>query len=162
MRSAAKHRLGAFSLIEAVIIIVIIAIIGAIAIPRMSHGATGPGDAALAGDLNTIRNAIDRYTTEHNGLPPSNTDSTTFISQLTTYTDINGVAATTKDTTHIYGPYLKSLPTLPVGTNKGETSVNVTGPVGTGRSAWYFDGTTIWANDTASDTDEKGVAYNTY
>ncbi len=155
-------RCHAFSLIELVIVVVIIAIIGAIAIPKMSRGAAGANDSALIQDLSTMRSAVDLYTTEHNGLPPSNTTSATFISQLTTYTDINGAAVSTKDTTHIYGPYLKSLPNLPVGTNKGLSTVTVTGPVGTGSFGWYFDGTTIWANDVASDTDVAGVAYNTY
>ncbi len=109
-----------------------------------------------------MRSSIDLYTTEHNGTPPSNATSAAFISQLTSYTDINGLTSTIKDTTHIYGPYLKSLPNLPVGTNKGAATVTITGPVGTGAFAWFFDGATVWANDPVTDTDVKGVAYSTY
>jgi general secretion pathway protein G len=162
MRTQRKNRRNAFSLIELVIVVVIIAIIGAIAIPKMSRGAAGANDSALIQDLSTMRSAIDLFTTEHNGTAPSNATAATFISQLTTYTDISGNTQATKDTTHIYGPYLKSVPNLPVGTNKGINTVTITGPVGTGSFAWYFDGTTVWANDTATDLDVKGVMYNTY
>jgi prepilin-type N-terminal cleavage/methylation domain-containing protein len=161
MAARRKHRSG-FSLIELVIVIVIIAIIGAIAIPKMSRAVAGAGDSATVQNLSTMRSAISLYTTEHNGLAPSAASAATLLSQLTTYTDINGTVSATKSNTCIYGPYMASIPALPVGTNKGLTSLTVTGPVGTGAFAWYYDGTTIWANDPATDIDAKGVQYNAY
>ena len=150
-----------FSLIELVIVVVIIAIIAAIAIPKLSRGAAGANDSATMQDLSQLRSACDLFASEHSGTYPSTTPAT-FILQLTTYTDINGSASATKDTTHIYGPYVKAIPTLPVGTNKGLNTVTATGPAGTGTFAWYFDGLTVWVNDPTTDVDAKGVAYNTY
>ena len=150
-----------FSLIELVIVVVIIAIIAAIAIPKLSRGAAGANDSATMQDLSQLRSACDLFASEHSGTYPSTTPAT-FILQLTTYTDINGSASATKDTTHIYGPYVKAIPTLPVGTNKGLNTVTATGPAGTGAFAWYFDGLTVWVNDPTTDVDAKGVAYNTY
>jgi general secretion pathway protein G len=150
-----------FSLIELVIVVVIIAIIGAIAIPKMSRGAAGANDSAVIQDLSTMRAGLELYATEHSGVYPSTTPAT-FVSQLTTYTDINGNVSPTRTTTCIYGPYLKAIPTLPVGTNKGLNTVTGTGPAGTGAFAWYFDGTTVWVNDPSTDMDVKGVSYNTY
>jgi len=124
--SKRKDRKNGFSLIELVVVVVIIAIIGAIAIPKMSRGAAGANDSALIQDLATMRSAIDLFTTEHSGTYPSTTPAT-FINQLTQYTDASGAAVATKDNTHIYGPYLKSVPTLPVGTNKGLGTVTATG-----------------------------------
>jgi len=148
-----------FSLIELVIVVVIIAIIGAIAIPRMSRGAAGAADSALIGNLKVLRSAIDLYANEHGGAFPSATNAT-FISQLTTYTDDTGATSTTKDTTHIYGPYLRSIPTLPVGTAKGQSAIGAAAGTGIG---WIYDSTagTIKAA-TTTEADVKGIAYNTY
>jgi prepilin-type N-terminal cleavage/methylation domain-containing protein len=156
MRNKYKAKRG-FSLIELVIVVVIIAIIAAIAIPKMSRGAAGANDSATKQDLSQMRSACDLFASEHNGTTPA-----TFILQLTTYTDINGNNQATKDSTHIYGPYLKTIPTLPVGTNKGLNTVTATGPAGTGTFGWYFDGLTVWVNDPITDTDVSGTAYNTY
>jgi len=160
MRKKFNTRLG-FSLIELVIVVVIIAIIAAIAIPKMSRGAAGANDSALMQDLAQMRSAIELYAAEHTGAYPSATPAT-FITQMTTYTDASGGTSATKDSTHIYGPYLKAIPVLPVGTNKGLATVTNTGTAGTGTFGWFWDGTTVWANDPALDTDAKGTAYNTY
>ena len=161
MRNGTRNQSG-FTLIELVVVVVIIAIIAAIAIPKMSRGSAGAADAALSQDLSTIRSALELYQTEHNGAYPSTTSATTFLNQLTQYTDANGNAQSAKDTTHIYGPYIKSFPSLPVGTNKGLNTVTITGPAGTGAFGWYYDGTTVWANDPTTDTDIKTTPYNTY
>jgi len=161
MRNHRNTRNG-FTLIELVVVVVIIAIIAAIAIPKMSRGSAGAADSAVAQNLSTMRAAIELYQTEHGGTYPSATSAATFVSQMTTYTDASGAAQATKDTTHIYGPYLKAIPTLPVGTNKGLSTVTITGPAGTGAFGWYYDGTTVWANDPAGDVDVKTTAYNTY
>ena len=153
-----------FSLIELVVVIVIIAIIGAIAIPKMSRGSVGAGDSSLIQDLSILRSAVDMYNTEHPTAQLSASSSTTLLTQaLTEYSDSAGATfSTSKSTTCIYGPYLKSFPILPVGTNKSQSGITVTGPAGTGAFGWYFDGTSFWANDPTSDVDASGTAYNTY
>ena len=161
MNSRRKDQRG-FTLIELVVVVVIIAIIAAIAIPKMSRGSAGAADSAVSQDLSVLRSAVDLYVTEHTGAVPSTGSAATFTSQLTQYTDINGNAQPTRDTTHIYGPYVKAIPPLPVGTNKGQNTVTVTGPAGASSGGWYWDGTTVWANDPSSDVDVKGNAYNQY
>jgi general secretion pathway protein G len=151
-----------FTLIELIVVVGIIVIVAAIAIPKMSHGSAGTDDSAIAQDLATMRAALEAYQSEHGGNYPSNTSATTFLNQLTQYTDASGNAQSTRDSTHIYGPYLKTVPALPAGTNKGLSTVTVTGPAGTGSFGWYFDGTTVWANDPSSDVDSKSTPYNTY
>ena len=161
MSNSRPQRRG-FTLIELVVVVVIIAIIAAIAIPKMSRGSAGAADSAVAQDLATMRSALELYQTEHGGTYPSNTSAATFLNQLTQYTDASGNAQATKDTSHIYGPYLKTVPPLPVGANKGLSTITITGPAGTGSFGWYYDGTTVWANDPSTDTDIQGTAYNTY
>lgn len=150
----------AFSLIELVIVVVIIGIIAAIAIPRMSRGAAGANDSALMGNLAVLRKAIDLYAAEHGGTFPA---QATVATQLTQYTDASGTTAATKDSTHIYGPYIRQIPTLSVGTNKGYNTFTTTNAYTAGYG-WTYDGTagTVFANDPASDVDVTNKAYNTY
>jgi prepilin-type N-terminal cleavage/methylation domain-containing protein len=152
-------RRRAFSLIELVIVVVIIGIIAAIAVPRMSRGAAGAGDSALAGDLATLRNAIDLFQTEHGGSYP--TDPTTITNQLTQFTDDSGTAQATKDSTHIYGPYIRVIPILPVGSRKGQSGIAAADAATVG---WLYDGTahTIIANTKPTEVDARGVQYSSY
>ncbi|HWB52970.1 MAG TPA: prepilin-type N-terminal cleavage/methylation domain-containing protein [Tepidisphaeraceae bacterium] len=159
-----KVRRG-FSLIELVIVVVIIAIIGAIAIPRMSRGAAGASDSALTGDLQQLRSALDLYAGEHGNTYPA---LSTVASQLTEFTDDTGDVSATKDSTHIYGPYLRSVPTLPVGpaTYKGtDTFVDgSSGNPGDNAGAWFYNASTgtVQANLASDQTDAKSVQYSTY
>jgi prepilin-type N-terminal cleavage/methylation domain-containing protein len=158
------HIAAAFSLIELVIVVVIIAIIGAIAIPRMSRGAAGAADAALTQDLTSLRGAIDLLQTENGGVYPTNDHIT---QALTSYHDGGGASVTysaTPDATHIYGPYLRSIPPLPVGPAKGNSGIGATGaPAATAGMGWVYNGTTgqIVAN-TTTETDAAGTLYKNY
>lgn len=164
---AARRRKG-FSLIELVIVVVIIGIIAAIAIPKMSKGSAGAGDSALRGNLAVIRSAIELYNSEHSALPSGTAANVT--AQLTTYTDVNGTAAAAKNvaTGITYGPYLRSIPSLPVGSKKGKSTIAVTTSAtaaGTGTEAWvyYTDTGEVKANlaDTETPTDST-TPYNQF
>lgn len=146
-----------FSLIELVIVVVIIGIIAAIAIPRMSRGAVGANENTLTGNLAVLRKAIDLYASEHNGDFPSVAD---FKDQLTTYTSAGGADSATKDATHLYGPYLRSIPMLNLGANKGLDTVGADDTAGT---AWVYDVTTgkIYPN-TGALTDTAGKLLTEY
>jgi prepilin-type N-terminal cleavage/methylation domain-containing protein len=163
----------AFSLIELVIVVVIIGIIAAIAIPRMSRGSAGTADAALVQDLSLLRNAIDLYQTEHNGLYPAATGSVTVDQLLLQYSDISGQnISTTKDTGPnqvLFGPYLRTIPTMPVGSNKGAKGIAVSTTSGVTPSggpgiAWLYnaaDGTLKAYTGTVTN-DSAGNLYSSY
>lgn len=147
-----------FSLIELVIVVVIIGIIAAIAIPRMSRGATGANESNLTANLRVLRNAIDLFQTEHEGTYPA---VATIDTQLTQYTDMAGTVSASKTSTFIYGPYIRSIPPLPVGAKKGKTGIAAADGTAVG---WIYDATTgvIKANCVDAEVDSKGVKYNTY
>ncbi len=149
----------AFSLIELVIVVVIIGIIGAIAIPRMSRGAAGAADSGLIADLAVVRSAIDLYKAEHGGDLPG---FATFEAQLTTYSDALGNTQATKDSTYYLGPYLREIPTLKVGSNKGKSALVAT--QGGTTAGWVYDASTgnFSANLPGTETDAQGTAYNAY
>ena len=170
-RTTRRSPRGGFSLIELVIVVVIIGIIAAIAIPRMSRGSQGAADSALAGNLSVLRNAIDLYQTEHQAYPAATAGdtATVFDRQLTKYTDAAGAsnATFTKDASHTYGPYLRKVPPLPVGSKKGQSTVKIAADLdvpGTGTEAWiyYPNSGEIKANLLVTEVDAKNTPYNEY
>jgi general secretion pathway protein G len=158
---ARRERASGFSLIELVIVVVIIAIIGAIAIPRLSRGAAGAADSALIGNLRVLRSAIDLYASEHGGAFPG---SATIATQLTQYTDDQGNTSATKTGNYIYGPYLRTIPSLPVGAKKGQSGI----ATATGATVgWIYDATLGTVKPNTTDTspveaDAKGTLYSSY
>jgi len=149
---------GGFSLLEVVIVVAIIAILAAIGIPRMSRGSKGANDSALSGDLAVLRNAIDLYAAEHGGAMP---DAATIADQLIKYTNATGGTSDTKDATHIYGPYIRKIPPLPVGAKKTKSGISdVTGA----EIGWIYTASTgnIKANTTGTEVDDAGVLYSDY
>ncbi len=118
-----------FSLIELVIVVVIIGIIGAIAVPRMSRGSEGAAISSLIQDIAVLNKALDLYAAEHGGDYPH---PARIAAQLTGKTDSagnawsNGIA---------YGPYIRSIPPLPVGDKKGNTGIALSNGPGVG---WIY------------------------
>jgi type II secretory pathway pseudopilin PulG len=145
-------------LLELVIVVVIVGIIAAIAIPRMSRGTAGAADSALSANLAVLRNAIDLYAAEHGGTYPA---ATTVADQLTKYTNASGTTNDTRTTEYIYGPYVRTIPTLPVGAKKGNTGIAAADAAGVG---WIYSATpgTVTANTADTEKDVTGKAYNTY
>ena len=157
--NATKTRFAAFSLIELVIVVVIIAIIGAIAIPKMSRGAAGASDSAVLQDLSVLRSALDLYQTENGGAYPLAANMPNALLQFND--GANTAPVSSKDSTHIYGPYLRAIPPQPVGASKGFSTIGTT--FGTASTGWIYNAATgdIRAN-TTTEADAKGILYSTY
>lgn len=157
MRERRLMNRAGFSLLEVVIVVAIIAILAAIGIPRMSRGSKGANDAALSGNLAVLRNAIDLFSAEHGGSFPTEAN---IENQLTQYSDADGVTNAAKTTTYIYGPYMRSIPPLPVGTRKGENGIGTEDGNDVG---WIYTAAsgTIKAN-TTTEKDEADKLYSDY
>jgi prepilin-type N-terminal cleavage/methylation domain-containing protein len=146
----------AFSLVELLVVILIIGIISAIAIPRMSRGAAGAQDSALLSNLAMLRSAIDLYQYDHNGTPPA---VATIVSQLTLYSDENGNTSASRTAVYCYGPYIRAIPSLPVGSKKGLTKI---ASATAADVAWVYNVANATIQAGASESDDTGKAYSSY
>jgi prepilin-type N-terminal cleavage/methylation domain-containing protein len=156
----------AFSLIELVIVVVIIGIIGAIAIPRMSRGAEGAADSALVSNLATLRSAIDLFATEHGGKFPTLAQMPTALISYSNETATTIQAAKDGPNGIIYGPYLRAVPSLPVGAQRGDTGFGdaASGYTAAGNIGWLYNASTgeLKANCDATEQDARGKLYTAY
>ena len=157
---------NAFSLVELILVVVIIGVIAAIAIPRVADSAGRSREGALVSSLTAMRNAIDRYAAEHQGafpglLPDGASGAAkspeAFVTQLTKYSDSTGRIADSRDATYRFGPYLRLIPPVPVGPHLGNEEVVIddtnSPPLVTGSSeGWVYNPVTgeIIANTDAA------------
>ena len=131
VKVASRHQ-RAFSLVELVIVIVILGIIAAVAIPRITSGSKNAGECALRANLRTLRTAIDFYHMEHkqifpaargDGVNNANREITLF-NQLTHYTNADCVYSADRNSAFPLGPYIRgSFPKQTVGEHVGKNSV---------------------------------------
>lgn len=120
MRRPKGNRSG-FTLVEILIVVIILGILAAVAIPQFGDSTDDAREASLNASLAQMRSAIELYYHQHGadypgekhfstGLPVASiaeADSS-FVSQLTLYTSLTGTTATTKDNTFKFGPYMKT------------------------------------------------------
>ena len=121
------------------IVVVIIGIISAIAIPRMSSSAENAAKNAVIGDQATIQKALDFYEAEHEGVMAhvGAANLKTIYFRLIKKTDLDG---TVNDATGIYGPYINGIPANKI---NGLATVRKNGAVaGANTHGWRYDTTT--------------------
>ena len=112
-----------FTLVELLIVVIILGILAAVAIPQFGSSTDDARLATLQSNLSTLRNAIELYKSEHNSVYPgevSQADGTTataqggpgstcsqaFVAQLTLYSDMAGVTSV-GSSPGAKGPYMK-------------------------------------------------------
>jgi len=140
-----RHAANGFTLIELLIVVIIIAILAAIAIPQFSNTSSDAQESALDANLSTVRSAIELYRVQHSNKYPSKAaatggvtnDCTTakgtigkglvdskeaFVEQLTGYSNAAGATCTQAGAGFIYGPYLRTMPAEPI-SNKADVDV---------------------------------------
>jgi len=165
-----------FSLIELVIVIVILGIVAAIAIPRIGSGSRNAGESALTANLASLRNAIDWYYGEHhNTFPGTKTDGlgnaadseAAFVNQLIMYSDADGNCSADKDVAFPFGPYIRgSFPNLSVGANSGKNTVTMLNQPAPCTSTpadgngWVYNTNTGQIIANADEIGTNGVAYD--
>jgi competence protein ComGC len=158
MRVPRVYRPRAFTLVEILIVVIILGILATIIIGLFANGSKDAAATSLKDNLRSMRSQLQLYVAQHRTYPAL----ATFEQQMTQYTDADGNVSSTKNSTYLYGPYIISMPTLPVGVNKGK--MTVTGLTYTAGFGWGYDPLTgvFKANTAAGEVDGDGVAFNTY
>lgn len=137
-----KNRRRAFTLIEVLIVVVIMAILAATIIPQFTDSTKDAKQSTVQFNLHTLRSQIQLYRTQHNGAAPAAT-----LAELMASTDNTGAVGT--GTAYPYGPYLREIPTNPFSNSKA-VKVITNDPAQaadvTGTNGWLYNTTTggIW------------------
>lgn len=76
MRLLAKRQRRAFTLIELLVVVVIIGILASIALPSFVGAQDKARNSSVTGNVNTIRMALEQYSTDNNGAFPANASMT--------------------------------------------------------------------------------------
>jgi general secretion pathway protein G len=127
-----------FTLVELLVVVIVLGVLAAVAIPMFSTSSQDSKRSALDSDLAILSGAIERYYVEHDAHYPGKLGTKTgwdiFVAQLTTRTDKTGAGGAR------YGPYLKTgIPINPyTGTNTGALGKAIVGS----DVAWRYDVTT--------------------
>jgi len=128
-----------FTVMEVFMVVVILCIIAAVAVPRVSQAAAENRTSDMVGKLHLVRSQIELYKAQHGNLLPGqeviggDIKQADFIAAMTTRNTVDG-----------YGPYLKKMPENPffVGDAANDiTCVNDADAIPTGA-----EGTGWWLN----------------
>src|SRR5262245_10490662 len=128
------HRRSAFTLIEVLIVVVIMAILAATIIPQFTDSTKDAKSSTVQFNLHTLRSQIQLYRTQHNGTAPSGT-----LAELLASTDATGATGTGAN--YPYGPYLRQIPVNPY-SNSASVKVITNDPAQagdvTGTGGWLY------------------------
>lgn len=130
---AKRNKRAAFTLVELIIVIIILGILAALAIPQFATSTQDAQIATLQSNLAVARNAVNLYYHQHNSTYPCVNDETggaggggtgiddpALVQQLEQYSNVNGATTNSLNrTTHPFGPYfMNGIPDNPMtGTN---------------------------------------------
>ena len=115
----AKTRRSAFTLIEVLIVVVIMAVLAATIIPQFSSSTKDARESSQKFNLQSLRTQVELYKVQHNGNYPAGANN---LEQLTKATDSAGAVSTTGqvDGTHPFGPYVQgAMPAQPSSVRAG-------------------------------------------
>jgi len=142
---------SAFTLVEILIVVIILAILAAIVIPQFTQASSVAKQSSLVSDLSSMRSQLALYAAQHSDTYPGSTIATVLVNRS------NSAGTTGTDSNLFqYGPYMMSIPANPNLTGAAATTITTgTATVtGSGTSGWYWNTGTnqLNANDSAAST----------
>lgn len=170
-QSPQRRCTGGFTLVEILIVVVILGILASIVVPKLSNASQVSREGTLKDEVRFLRTQIAVYAAQHHDVCPGypggdstqTPSQTTFVSQMTQYTDDAGNVSATQSVTHKFGPYLSRMPENPVNALSSIKFID-------GSAAMTPDGSTGWLYQPATGAilpnllgaDSAGQAYSAY
>jgi len=163
----------AFTLIEILIVITILAIMATIVIPHFSNASVTAKESMLKDELRYLRTQIIVYRAQHHDVSPGYpggdvgqpaTDSD-FTAQMTRHTDDKGAVSNTNSATYKFGPYLSEIPENPVNKLKAIQVVADGDPWPTADGiayGWFYRPSTGDIMPNSQGVDGNGQLYTSY
>lgn len=118
---------GGFTLIEILIVVVILGLLSTVVIPQFRTTSYQTREATLKDCLRYLRTQIQVYKVQHANVSPGYPendparapDATTFVAQMTQFTDDSGRANGSVSDVYRWGPYLSEIPANPMTCSNG-------------------------------------------
>ena len=163
----------AFTLAEILIVVAILGILAAIALPTFQSHVLQAREAAAKDDLRILRNVIELYAVQHNCVPPgyengnmqNDPHPAVATAQITNQTNVLGQYDQPGSPGYNYGPYLKVTPDNPFTTDNRIYVIMNDAPFPTeqlGDLGWLYKPQTKEVRLNWDGVDSKGVPYFDY
>jgi prepilin-type N-terminal cleavage/methylation domain-containing protein len=163
----------AFTLIEILIVVVILAILAVIVLPKFSNVTASARVSMLMDDLRLMRSQLLVFRAQHAGVaagypncdPALAPTEETMVDHITLATTITGEVAPIGTPGYKYGPYMREVPENPI---NGLRSVLVVANSATFPNSppnaygWIYQPATMVFKAACSGTDEDGVPFFDY
>ena len=164
-------RQSGFTLVEILIVVIILGIIAAIALPQFSSASARGRASMMADDLRIFRTQITIFKSQHRDVPPgypgldigATPTEAALIAQLTQSTNDSGGTAAPGTAGYPFGPYLREIPVNPI---NSKSSVRIAADGGSmapsDSDGWIYQPSNMLFKADSSGTDDNGVAYADY